>query len=175
MAIGPACTYWLPSHNNLRRRQANAQMWLANQPLSAITPISVQQYRPHLAYYLVSSAHHIHLIQWITTHPSSALTTTSPDPSTPTNIDSFQASYLNLVPNAGSAIPSLFDLTNLSTTTTKRLRPRKPTVLLRQPTTSSTRIRHHFQINDPASMHTYAAESTLPNAGWGLFADRLVS
>ena len=43
-----------------------------------------------------------------------------------------------------------------------------------QSTVSSTRKRHHFQINDPASLHTYAAESTLTNAGWGLFADRLV-
>ena len=30
------------------------QMWLANHPLSAITPISVQQYRPHLAYFVLA-------------------------------------------------------------------------------------------------------------------------
>ena len=149
------------------------QMWLAKQPLSAITPFSVQQYRRHLAYYLVLPTHNVNLTQWITT-PNPVLLISSQESSTLTHIDSTPLAPYQFVTASDSSTPIFFDLTHLSTNVTKRLRPRKITASICLPSSSTPSIRHHFQINDPASMHTYAADSTLPNAGWGLFADRLV-
>ena len=39
---------------------------------------------------------------------------------------------------------------------------------------ATTRMHVSFQTNDPASMYTYAATSTLPGAGRGLYASRLI-
>ncbi len=124
MVIGPACTYWLPSLNDLRRlrRHMNPQqpfsshgcpqseathiecgvylilmiqMWLAKQPLSAITPLSVQQYR-------FQSTNNIHLTQWITTPVQiTPIIVLNDSPSTPsldsthlTNIDPSTITHL---------------------------------------------------------------------------------
>ena len=149
------------------------QMWLAHQPLSAITPLSVQQYRRHLAYFLVLPSYNVHLTQWITTSTSGSINSLQ-DPPTLVHADPTSLALCQLIPTTDPSTPILFDRTHLSTNVTKRLRPRKLTAPICPPSSSPSRIRHHFQINDPASMHTYASESTLPNAGWGLFADRLV-
>jgi hypothetical protein len=144
------------------------QMWLADQPLSAITPISVQQYRFHIAHHLIQSTNNIQLNQWIT--PTAPLGSNSSLYELPATISSDSTSLTDI----DLSTATLFDCTHLTNHKAKHLRPRKQTASFCPTVLPPSRSRHHFQINDPASLYTYASESTLPNAGWGLFADRLV-
>lgn len=123
------------------------QIWLAQIPLAIITPTSVQQYRQHLAYKLIHPSTDVQLTQWI---QSSSQATGIHEPT------------------------NLPELTVGTQITQSRLRPRRTTDTTVQTPLPPTRLRQYFQIQDPASMYTYAAESTLTGAGWGLFASRLV-
>ena len=176
------------------------QLFFEGSALTALTPTAVNKYRSHIAYKILHPDIDISLSRWI---PSTSSDTTSDPPSHPATVPpsspddaspecvhepitgtsptappGFPPPDQMLTSTLASVEPSIVPFLDsiCKDTSGRQLRPRLLQPSTRELPSQIPDNRKVFDVptDDPAALYTYAAESSIPGAGWGLYARRLI-